>query len=239
MKHWQTKQGTLIFQVLSGRSNSFLVSTENINILIDTGKTTEYEKLSNNLDLIIPDTQKLDYLILTHTHFDHCQNAKDIKQYTKCKIIVHPNEEEYITMGYTPLPEGTMLFTRLLQSIGTRLGKRRFRYHPFSSDISIHDNFRFESQRSDISIIYTKGHSAGSISVIIDNEIAIVGDTLFGIFKNSVFPPYADNVSSLLKSWGKLLNTNCYTFLPGHGREIHRGLLQNEYKRLNSKNHLN
>jgi glyoxylase-like metal-dependent hydrolase (beta-lactamase superfamily II) len=42
-------------------------------------------------------------------------------------------------------------------------------------------------------------------------------------------PPYADNIEAMIENWGKLLNTNCNIFLPGHGKEIKRELLQKEY----------
>ena len=80
-----------------------------------------------------------------------------------------------------------------------------------------------------IKMIKTEGHSSGSISVIVDNEIAIVGDAIFGVFKNSVFPPYADNPIEMIKSWRMLLDTDCDTFLPGHGKEVKRELIQKEY----------
>jgi hydroxyacylglutathione hydrolase len=43
-------------------------------------------------------------------------------------------------------------------------------------------------------IIHTPGHTIGSMTVVIDDEIAIVGDSMFGIFKWSVLPPYANDV---------------------------------------------
>jgi len=67
---------------------------------------------------------------------------------------------------------------------------------------------------------------------LVDDEIATVGDTMFGIYNNSVFPPFADKQAELIKSWHKLLRTDCHTFLPGHGKEIERKLLQKEYDKL-------
>ena len=55
------------------------------------------------------------------------------------------------------------------------------------------------------------------MSLIIDDEIAIVGDAMFGVLKKSIYPPYADNSKELINSWEKLLSTNCKLFLPAHG----------------------
>ncbi|UTB31789.1 MAG: hypothetical protein NKF70_09735 [Methanobacterium sp. ERen5] len=50
------------------------------------------------------------------------------------------------------------------------------------------------------------------MSIIIDNKIAIVGDAMFGIFGNSIYPPFADNPKIMIESWGKLLDTGCSSF---------------------------
>jgi hypothetical protein len=55
------------------------------------------------------------------------------------------------------------------------------------------------------------------MSLIVDNEIALVGDVMFGVFNWSVFPPFADDVPTLEKSWGKLAKSGCKMYLPGHG----------------------
>jgi glyoxylase-like metal-dependent hydrolase (beta-lactamase superfamily II) len=54
---------------------------------------------------------------------------------------------------------------------------------------------------------------------------------MFGVVKNAVFPPYADDVETMIKSWKKLLDTRCQLFLPGHGNEINRRLLEKEYEK--------
>jgi glyoxylase-like metal-dependent hydrolase (beta-lactamase superfamily II) len=72
-------------------------------------------------------------------------------------------------------------------------------------------------------------HSEDSISFLVDNEIAIVGDVMFGVIKNSIFPPFADKTDKMIKSWNRLLITDCIIFLPGHGNEIKRELLKKQY----------
>ena len=114
-----------------------------------------------------------------------------------------------------------------------RIGKRRFGYQPFIPDMWISGETILEG--FPIQIIPTPGHSKGSISIIVDKEIALVGDTLFGVFRNSVFPPFADDVKEMVKSWGLLLDTRCCIFLPGHGSEIKRELLQKKSDKLTRK----
>jgi glyoxylase-like metal-dependent hydrolase (beta-lactamase superfamily II) len=136
-------------------------------------------------------------------------------------------EAKYVENGFTPLPRGTFPITRIISNLGTWIGQKKFGYKPFVSEVLVTDEL--ELKEFNISIISTGGHSKGSMSIIVDNEIAIVGDAMFGVFKKSVFPPFADNVNEMINSWGRLLKTACHTFLPGHGKQIKRELFQREY----------
>jgi len=238
MKTLITKKGTTIYQMLSGRSNSYLISTPDFNILVDTGKSSAYKKLLSRISLLKLKTNHIDFLILTHTHFDHCQNAAAIKEKYQCKIMLSEKEYKFIRQGFTPLPEGTNLFTKIISEIGNHILWKSCSYKPFAGDVLIKDSFDFKKLSSDIRIIKTEGHSSGSISIIVDNEIAIVGDAMFGVFRNSVFPPFADNPNELIKSWSILLNTDCERFLPGHGGFITRNTILKELHKY-SKNNVN
>lgn len=233
MKSWSTQKNCQITQILSGRSNAYLIEKEDNIILVDTGKKSALKKLSQNLKKLNIDINRINCLVLTHTHFDHCQSAWEIKEKSGCKIIVSGKASEFIQDGYTPLPHGTNMFTKLISGAGKFVGKRNFGYTPFKPDVLIENDFVPDNFGSKIKIIETPGHSVDSISLLLDEEIAIVGDTVFGIFKNSVFPPFSDDIEKMIESWRKLLNSNCSVFLPGHGKEIKRDLLQNEYLKYN------
>lgn len=235
MRTWKTKNGCKIIQLLSGRSNAYLIITNSNIILVDTGIKSSFLKLSKKLDSLNITFGEISLLILTHTHFDHCQSAKEIKEKSDCKIIVSSFAEESIRNGYAALPNGTFVFTKLIAELGRWIGKRKFGLEPFYPDILIGNNGDLKVLGHFIKIIKTPGHSKDSMSILVDNEIAIVGDAMFGVFRNSIFPPYSDNVDKMIESWGKLLETDCSIFLPGHGSEISRQLLQKEYKKYNSK----
>jgi hydroxyacylglutathione hydrolase len=80
-------------------------------------------------------------------------------------------------------------------------------------------------------LMHNPGHTGGSMSLIVDDEIAIVGDAMFGVFKWSVFPPFAEDSAQMIKSWGKLLATNCSLFLPSHGSANIRMLVEKDLKK--------
>lgn len=233
MKKWKTKNGVEISHVLNGKSNSYLICSENGNVLVDTGKTSAFIQLQKNIKTLMLPKKNIDLLILTHTHFDHCQNANAIKEHYQCKIIASDMETVFSQQGYTPLPNGTFAISRFISKLGKMFGKRRFSYQPFIIDRKITGETILEGYP--IKIIPTPGHSKGSVSVIVDNEIALVGDTLFGVFRNSVFPPFSDDVPEMIRSWGHLLETDCSCFLPGHGKKITREVLQKNLSQIQNK----
>ena len=235
MKMWKTINRNEIFQVLSGRANAYFISTALGNVLIDTGVRSSYQRLKKHIKKLHLVADKIDFLVLTHTHFDHCQNAKRIKDKDKSQIIIGAEEAEFVQQGKAPIPEGTFSFTRFVARLGRMLEAKQFGYAPFTADRLIDDKMTLIKEDIVVELISTPGHSKGSISVIVDNDIALVGDTMFGIFKDSIFPPFADDIPSVIQSWGKLLNTGCQLFLPGHGSEIKRGLLEKEYHKYAAK----
>jgi len=235
LKSWKTSGDCHIFQVLNRRSNSYLIVAPSGNILVDTGKESSFSKLRQNIENLNSNNPGIDKLILTHAHFDHCENAFVLQKQENCQIYISEAEAEYAVAGCTPMPKGTILPTRFIIGLGKLLKLKSIPFKPFVPDVIVKADTDLSSSGVNIRLINTPGHSAGSLSVIIDNEIAIAGDAVFGIFFNSVFPPFGDNVKEVVNSWGKLLQTGCHTFLPGHGKAISRELLQRELDHFSRK----
>ena len=49
MRNWKTANDVKIYQVLSGRSNSYLIFKNGNAVLVDTGKEPAYNKLLKNI----------------------------------------------------------------------------------------------------------------------------------------------------------------------------------------------
>jgi glyoxylase-like metal-dependent hydrolase (beta-lactamase superfamily II) len=233
MKIWNLYNGYKIDQVLSGRSNSYLISTDNGNILVDTGRKNKRTLLIKNLQRL--QIEKIDWLILTHAHFDHCENAGYFQKNYNCRVVVSEKGLSNVKRGYSTLPRGTNPISKIISGLGNQFLLRLFHFESFDLDHTYDEFFSFSLPGIDIELIATPGHSDDSISIIVNNEMALVGDAMFGIFKNSIFPPFADNPAEMVESWDRLLDTDCHTFLPGHGSEIKRELVEREQVKYSSK----
>jgi glyoxylase-like metal-dependent hydrolase (beta-lactamase superfamily II) len=205
-----------------GRANAYFVIGEGQVLLIDTGIRRNEQKIAQALEDLGLSPSRIRMIILTHTHYDHCGSLKALKEMTGARIAVHHKEAACLREGYGGFPEGTTRMTKMISLIGRSIGKRIGGYEPVSPDITISERFGLEEYGADGYILPTPGHTLGSLSVIILDSHAIVGDTLFNRFRNNLFPPFADDREELLRSWGKLYDTGCTYFYPGHGNPFRR-----------------
>jgi len=211
-------------------SNAYMVVNGKRVVLIDAGMKKKEQKIVAALARMKLSLDDIQLIILTHTHYDHCGSLKALQGMTKAKVLVHKAEAGCLRQGYCEVPKGTMFFPKIMSAIGRTLAKRLLRYAPVAPDITISKRFDLQAYGIDGYVLPTPGHSAGSLSVIIEGKHAIVGDTLFNIFKHSVFPPYANDQKALLRSWEKLLKSNCELFYPGHGKPFTRDRLEKTYE---------
>ena len=152
-----------------------------------------------------------------------------IKEKFNAKVIIHTSEASYLNSGENIVPDGTNLFTSVIVRLFAEKVLRKHTYEPCKPDILVDASLDLKEFGFTGYIIHTPGHTVGSMSVIVDEEVALVGDTMFGVSGWSVFPPYATDINQMIKSWGRLLETNCYLFIPSHGTANSRALVQKDY----------
>ena len=230
MKQWQTKNSVRIHRVLQGRCNCYLVGWKGRYLLVDTGRTGSWKKLAKGLSRLGVSENSSLCLALTHCHFDHAENAARVKRTCRAPILVHRSEADLLKTGENPDIRGTMPCTRGLTWLLSKDGiAARIRYEPADGDVLVDDTLPLEPYGIPGYLLHTPGHTPGSISAIIDDEIAIVGDAMVGVFKNSVLPPFAVDVPLLVQSWKRLLDAGCKMFLPAHGAARTAAVVRKNY----------
>ncbi len=219
--------GYKISKVLGWRSNVFLLAGGDTNVLIDTSSRSWRRLLFRRLKSLHIDA--ISYLFLTHAHFDHADNAGAIKEKFGAKVVIHAREKAFLEEGGVCVPRGTNRITRMLTDrFGERLAAK-MSCRPALADITFSGETTIEAGGLEFTLLPTPGHTYGSSVLIADGEIAIAGDTVFGVFPWSAYPPYSEDAREMVRSWEILLDTGCRLFLPSHGRAIGRKLLEREY----------
>ena len=169
-------------------------------------------------------------VLLTHTHFDHAGNAARLKREYGARVAVHRSEADFLRAGDSPLADGTLPPTRLVIRLARRWALPRLRFPPVEPDLLVDDGLEIGEGGLEARALHTPGHSRGSTSLIVDGEIALVGDAMFGMVPGAVFPPFAETPERLVASWERLLGTGCEVFLPAHGGARERAVVQRCYE---------
>ncbi|MFN8458260.1 MAG: MBL fold metallo-hydrolase [Anaerolineae bacterium] len=212
-------------------ANAYLIPAQTGYVLIDSGDPGFTFRLFQMLARHAIAPTHITLIILTHTHFDHIGGLWAIQAQSNAPVLVHTAEADDLAAGRVVIPPGTLKTTRLLSWLGQRLS-RFFHFPGYQAELVISEEISLAAFGLAGRILHTPGHSPGSISIILDNGDAFVGDicpnTWYNRWRGSHFPPFAYDVVAVYSSWRKLVDSPAQTLYPGHGAPYPAGVLRRE-----------
>lgn len=176
----------------------------NCSYIVDeaTGKsavTDPGEKSEKLIEQIKKDSGKLEYVLLTHCHYDHICFAKQLADMFGAKIVTGRANNELLTN-----PEFT------------RTEFHNIPFTPFTADILLDDGDRFSLGKTEFTYLTTPGHTSGC-GVFLADSVMFAGDTLFRESYGRTDLPTGDE-EQMIKSLKKLKDLEGdYQVIPGHG----------------------
>ena len=230
-KRPECEKSYTIISIPMGHSNSYLIVSSGRGVLVDAGCPGKIKNIQIALEQNNLMFQNIVLIILTHTHYDHTGCLAETKKRSRAKVLVHASEKRCLEKGITSFPRGTMWFSEMISKVGNSLMVSKSKYQPVDPDIVVENEYDLGKYIPGAKVISTPGHTSGSISLVIENEAAFVGDTLFNIMPWNVFPPFANDIRELLESWQRLIDASCRTYFPGHGRPIPLRKLKISYEK--------
>ena len=157
------------------------------------------EKSDELISQIEKDGGKLEYVMLTHGHYDHIGYAKQLAYRFNAKIVTGEKENKFLS---TPT---------LNLSVNHNID-----LPAFSADILLKDNETFMLGETEIRYIQTPGHTIGGGCFIFDDTL-LSGDTLFCESYGRTDLPTGSN-SDMYSSISRLKKlSGDYRVIPGHG----------------------
>ncbi|MEX0982841.1 MAG: MBL fold metallo-hydrolase [Bacteroidales bacterium] len=200
--------------------SGFLVYNTDAVILVDTGLSKTTGKFTEAIGELQRSPEDISLIVLTHTHFDHAGGASRIKELTKAPLVVHHSEATFLRKGRTPVPDGTRWKGKVLAALSKTLGRRLTRYPAVEPDLLVDEELSLADYGIPGRVVHTPGHTAGSLSVLLESGEAIVGDNVLGISSKNHYPPFANDREGVLKSWETYINSGVNTLLPAHGGRV-------------------
>ncbi len=168
------------------------------------------------------DVNSVDYILLTHGHFDHICGVYHLKEKTGAKVLIHE--------------EDAMCLENIDYSLTSAV--KGYSQIPMSADRILSDGDEISLGETVFKVMHTPGHTKGSVIYITDGHI-FSGDTLFRCSMGRTDLP-GGSTKTLFKSLraiGQIQGE--YNIYPGHGEfsTLSYEKRNNRYLRANDTSH--
>lgn len=221
---------TEIHQLSLGVCNCYLIKEDGL-ILIDGGSPNQGEKFLKELTKLSLEPKNISLLILTHGHWDHIGSVNEVKELSGCKVAINQHERDWVERALKRLPPGRTIWGKVLGAM-MKLSMPFVKLHETSVDLVLDDaEFPLESYGIRGNVLYTPGHSSGSMSVLLETGEAFVGDLAMSGFPKLVgcgMPIFAEDIDAVKASWRLLLNRGAKWIYPAHGKPFNADVLKNQ-----------
>ncbi len=181
-------------------AGSFLVRFGRKAALIDAGSGRDHDGLRRNIDKCLESDIELEYLLLTHCHFDHSGGADAIRANYGCRIAAHELDAVYLESG---------------DDIVTGAPWYGAHARPFQVDIKWNGPSHYFSVGDGlINAMHCPGHSPGSVvyTTELDGELVLFGSDIHG----PLHKYFLSDEKHYLDSLTRLLGLNSDLLLESH-----------------------
>jgi hydroxyacylglutathione hydrolase len=209
-----------IYKLKFGINHCYIIKGKDA-IIIDGGPPKSGKSFLKKLDSLSIRPDEIKLIVLTHGDFDHAGSAKEIKEITGARIAIHEYDRKNLEEARNNWPPGVTTWGKATHFVLYPLFMKLISFSPAKADIILHDEeFPLEQYGINGRIIYTPGHTAGSVSVLLDSGEAFVGCLAHNAFPftfHPVLPIYAEDIAEIKKSWDILIKQGAKMIYPGHG----------------------
>jgi glyoxylase-like metal-dependent hydrolase (beta-lactamase superfamily II) len=221
-------------------TNCYLLPVDNNFVLIDTGYDYEWDFFRKQLNKNNVKLSQITHIILTHHHDDHAGLLNNIvKENDSVKIIMSNFAIDLLKIGKNDRTHGGGLINKrvnlllkfktfyLSMLLRKKLDKNSNLTFPSytirKGDILISEETKLQDIGINIDgkIITTPGHSIDSISIILSNGIAIVGDEAANFLQfagTKYCVVFITDLNEYYNSWEKIIKEKVVEIYPGHGK---------------------
>lgn len=209
-----------IHHINAGITSCYLIRDKGT-VLVDTGVPGKIKKFNKKFKEFSIEPKEISAIIITHCHWDHVGSLKELRELTGANVMVHRNEKDHLEKGKLKIPPAVTRWGKTMHFLLKGMG-RTMSTEPNEVDVVIDDEgLSLEEYGIPGEIIFTPGHSLGSISILLDSGDAFVGDSAMNKVPLTIkpnLPIFAEDEAALKNSWKKIIEGGAKTIYPGHGK---------------------
>ena len=194
--------------------NVFAVVDSGEAVLIDAGLPDD-GSVASRLDYLkaIGDP-RVGLIIVTHHHFDHVGGAHRLREGTGAVVAMHAEAERLLREALTRSPrKDDDEVERYIRQETTKISVDRY----------LAGGDAVKVGRLTLRVVETPGHSAGHISVFLEEErVLFAGDNVLGLGTTAIPPPPDGDMAHYIESLKKMKALDATLICPGHGPLVHQ-----------------
>ncbi|GAB4581215.1 MAG: MBL fold metallo-hydrolase [Anaerolineales bacterium] len=212
-----------------GIDRCFLLRGERT-IFIDGGAAGGLREFTQGLEKLRVNPKEIALILLTHGHWDHIACLSAIREMTGAQVAVHYRDQAWVETGRPAFPAGVTPYGRAMIWLANRL------IHPKLPPVKVDrvlgdEGFSLEEFGIPGRVVYTPGHSMGSVSILLDSGEAFVGDLAMNDWYLRLtpgLPVLADDLGLVLASWKRLIPMGVKKVYPAHGKPFPIEIIQKQ-----------
>jgi glyoxylase-like metal-dependent hydrolase (beta-lactamase superfamily II) len=194
---WQVGGGGL---TAPGDASAYLIRFGDRAALIDAGCGEGQAALRANIEACLSADDKLEWLLLTHCHFDHTGGAEAVREAFGCRILAHELDAVYLEGGDSEVTAASWYSARMT---------------PLPLDVKLKgDSATIEVGDGRLDALHWPGHSPGSLvfTTRLESQLVLFGQDVHG----PIHPSLLSDETLYQQSLRKLLEMNADLLLEGH-----------------------
>jgi hydroxyacylglutathione hydrolase len=208
-----SKKTTMIHTLKLGAANAYLLQ-EGSNMLVDAGSKGNLKELLKQLEKLNCPIATLDYIFITHAHWDHCGNVAQLKKINPAiKVIMQQEDTANVQQSKNAVIKPFRWHTKFYKALFKKP------YEGFTPDIIFKDSLSLNNIGINGYLLSTPGHTPGSASLVTNDGSAIIGDLLMGSplrRKKTIYHLFVDDYTLVNQSIRTLIERDIHTFYVGH-----------------------
>jgi glyoxylase-like metal-dependent hydrolase (beta-lactamase superfamily II) len=217
-----------IYPIPLGFDTCYIIQDKGI-VMIDGGAPKKAKDFLKALEKISIKPEEVQLIVITHGHWDHIGSVREIKEITRAKIAMHQLEKDWLERPSKQQPPGANLWGRLFSTV-IKMFLPLIRIPSTNVDLVLEaEDFSLAEYGIPGKVIYTPGHSSGSVSVLLETGDVFVGDMAMNKFPVRLspgLPIFAEDFKKVKESWKLLLDQGIKKIYPAHGEPFSADIIQ-------------